>query len=291
MSRDPEISETGPKANRFRPLLQRLFCQRFAVSGASAMKGSYGGVLAAAHPTQTEGACSGPGQGRRPRASQPCAQLCAQPGNEDEPGMLPSCCGAGSRHQRPHEMESAMARPFILAIIIGLAAFGSADAQSINSANPNSANRAAGGSPSQTATPGTASSGSARQADPAFIPQGPCSVSPNATGGVTTSSSCGTDPLSVPTQTLSSSSSPAQAGGGTARSTQSSGSGSSSESGSPSSGSSNTTASTTGSGGTAASNGGGGIGSPSSRSPACSSSLPSTSGTVGAGGLTGESGC
>jgi hypothetical protein len=153
-------------------------------------------------------------------------------------------------------MESAMTRPFILAIIIGVAAFGPADAQSINSANPTP-----GSSLSQTTTSGRG------QADPAFTPQGPCSVSPNATGGVTTSSSCGTDPLQVPAQTLSSSSSPAQAGGGTTRSSQST------------SGSSSTN-------GTATSNAGGG-GGPSSSTTLCSSSVPSTSGSISPGSLAG----
>ncbi len=198
---------------------------------------------------------NGGGGDRAPREA-----VCAtsrQLRNDDGPGRLAPCCGYGSRHQRPHEMESAMTRPFILAIVIGVAAFGPAGAQGINSASTTP-----GGSPSQTATPGQG------RTDPAFIPQGPCSVSSNATGGVTTSSSCGTDPLQVPALTLSSSSSPAQVSGGTTRSTQST------------SGSSSSTTST------ATSNAGGG-GAPSSSTTLCSSSVPSTSGSISTGSLAG----
>jgi hypothetical protein len=183
-----------------------------------------------------------------------------------------------------YEMESAMRRLFILATILGLAAFAPANAQ-----NANSAGVAPSGSLSPTATPSAGASVGKQETNPAFSPHGPCSVSPNATGGVTTSSSCGTDPLEVPTRTLSSSSSPAQVSGGTTQSAQSSsGSSSSSASGGSSSGSRNTTAS---GGATAASSAGGGGGGPSSSSTVCSSLVPSTSGTVGAGSLTGGSGC
>jgi hypothetical protein len=174
------------------------------------------------------------------RLAKLCAQLRGNLGTTMGPGGSPHAAAKGSRHQRPHEMESAMTRPFILAIIIGVAAFGPAGAQGVNSANTTPA-----GSLSQTATPGQG------QADPAFIPQGPCSVSSNATGGVTTSSSCGTDPLQVPALTLSSSSSPAQV----------------------------TTS-------TATSNAGGG-GAPSSSTTLCSSSVPSTSGSISTGSLAG----
>jgi hypothetical protein len=171
--------------------------------------------------------------------------------------------------------RGAMNRLFILVVIFEFAAFSPANSQGSNPANA-----------TPSVTQGAATSSGQRETNPAFTPQGPCSVSPNATGGVTTSSSCGTDPLEVPTQTLSSSSSPAQVRGGTTQSAQSSGSGSSSASGGSSSGSSNATAS---GGATAASNAG--RGAPSSSSTVCSSLVPSTSGTIGAGSLTGGIGC
>ena len=174
-----------------------------------------------------------------------------------------------------HEMESAMKRLFILAVIFGLAAFGPANAQ-----RGNSASATPSVSLSPTVTPGAATSGGHKETNPAFIPQGPCSVSPNATGGVTTSSSCGTDPLEVPAQTFSSSSSPAQVSGGTTRSAQSSSASSSGGS----------TASSNAGSAAATSNSSGG-GAPSSGRTLCSSSISSTSGTLSAGSLIGGSGC
>jgi len=159
-------------------------------------------------------------------------------------------------------------------LFFGLAAFGPANAQR---SNPASA------SLSPTVTPGAATSGGQGEANPAFTPQGPCSVSPNAIGGVTTSSSCGTDPLEVPAQALSSSSSPAQVSGGTTHPAQSS-SGSSSSGGS-------TATSNAGSAAAASNTSGGGGGAPSSGSTLCSSSVSSTSGTLGAGSLISGSGC
>lgn len=174
-----------------------------------------------------------------------------------------------------HEMESAMRRLFILALAVELAAFAPAHAQ-----DSSSVSSASGGS----RLPGTAQPGNQTPTDPALSLQGmPCSVSPNATGGVTTSSSCGTDPLSVPTQTLSST---PQAGGGSTSSAPSAGASSSSAS---SSGGSTTTSNVGGAATTSTASGGGGA--PSSSSTVCSSLVPSTSGTVGAGSLTGGSGC
>ncbi len=170
-----------------------------------------------------------------------------------------------------------MKRLFIVAVIFGLAALGPANAQR---SNPASATPSVSLSP--TVTPGAATSGGRREANPAFTPQGPCSVSPNATGGVTTSSSCGVDPLEVPAQTLSSASSPAQVSGGTTRSAQSS-------NGSSSGGS--TATSNAGSAAAASNASGGGGSAPSSSHILCSSSVSSTSGMLSAGSLISGSGC
>lgn len=200
------------------------------------------------------------------------------------PGNAGRCLGlalngsaAVTQHAAVHNMESAMRRLFILAIIFGLVPFGSANAQRSSPANATPSV-----SPSQTVTPGVATSSGQGEINPAFTPQGPCSVSPNATGGVTTSSSCGTDPLEVPTQTLSSSSSPAQVSGGTTQSAQSS-----------SASSSGGSTATSNAGSAAATSNASGVGgaAPSSSSTLCSSSVASSSGTIGAGSLTGRGGC
>lgn len=205
------------------------------------------------------------------------AKLCAQRrGSLWNAGRRERLARSGS-HSAVHEMERAMKRLFILAVIFGLAAFGPANAQR---GNPASATPSVSLSP--TVTRGAAPSGGQRETNPAFIPQGPCSVSPNATGGVTTSSSCGTDPLEVPAQTFSSASSPAQVSGGTTRSAQSSGASSSGG---------GTASSNAGSAPAASNAGGGGGGAPSSSGTLCSSSVSSTSGTLGAGSLISGSGC
>jgi len=176
-----------------------------------------------------------------------------------------------------HEMESAMKRLFILAVIFGLAAFGPANAQ-----RGNPASTTPGVSLSPTVTPGAATSGGQGKTNPAFIPQGPCSVSPNATGGVTTSSSCGTDPLEVPAQTLSSS---PQASGRAIPSAQSSG-GSSSAGGTATSSTGRTGSSTSQSAGAASSTGSGG-GASVGTATLCSSVVPTTSGSSPVGSLAG----
>jgi hypothetical protein len=89
----------------------------------------------------------------------------------------------------------------MFAPVIGilLAAVGSAQAQTGNPATL----------PTALSPPGANSS--AREIDPALNLRGmPCSVSLNATGGVTTSPSCGSDPLEVPARTIVS---PAQVNG------------------------------------------------------------------------------
>lgn len=145
----------------------------------------------------------------------------------------------------------------IFALIFGLGAFGSAQAQNGSPAAPGSI----GGSFSGPA----GANPSTNQTDPALRLQGmPCSVSLNATGGVTTSSSCGTDPLAVPTQTLAP---PPQAGGSGRPSPQASAGGS-----------------TTGSSSAAAAGGGGTL---SGGTTLCSSGIPSTSGPAGAASLAG----
>src|ERR1700761_4509889 len=100
-------------------------------------------------------------------------------------------------------MERAMKRLLIFAAILALMPLVSAQAQT-------------GNSPASSMAPGSiagasgAPAGETSSRDPALDLQGmPCSVSSNATGGVTTSSSCGNDPLGVSTSTLAS---PAQAG-------------------------------------------------------------------------------
>jgi hypothetical protein len=90
--------------------------------------------------------------------------------------------------------ESAIVRNVVLTIIVVLATLASAQAQTANPAAP-------AGALGSVARPSTVSSGSA--IDPALNLRGmPCSVSLNATGGITTSSSCGSDPLEVPARTI-----------------------------------------------------------------------------------------
>ena len=157
-------------------------------------------------------------------------------------------------------------RLFIFTMILGLTA--QAHAQTGNPAGVPGSIGPSGGPPTTGAT------SSAAATDPALSLRGmPCSVSLNSTGGVTTSSSCGTDPLSVPTQTLSSPASAsslppsqsAQTGGGSTSSAQQS----------------KTTASAGG--------GAGGGGTPSSSTTLCPG-IPTTAGSTSVGSLTGA-GC
>jgi len=85
-------------------------------------------------------------------------------------------------------------RTLALAIVVILVAQQSTHAQTANPAASLSA-------PSAAPSPAANSSGS--EVDPALNLRGmPCSVSLNATGGVTTASSCGSDPLEVPARTV-----------------------------------------------------------------------------------------
>jgi len=176
--------------------------------------------------------------------------------------------------------ESPMARIFVLATAVLLVAFAPAHAQTGNAASaPGSPGSIAGPS---NATPGAASS--RNQIDPALSLRGmPCSVSLNATGGVTTSSSCGTDPLEVPARTLAS---PDQASVTAAPPAQTSAGGSQTSG-------QGTTSATTQRGGSnqatssATSSASAGGGAPSSTSTLCSSTMPSTTGPSSAGSLFG----
>jgi hypothetical protein len=85
-------------------------------------------------------------------------------------------------------------RNFILAVVIILATLEATHAQTANPA-------------ASIATPSgsgfTAGNSSGNAIDPALNLHGmPCSVALNATGGITTSSSCGSDPLEVPARTI-----------------------------------------------------------------------------------------
>ena len=203
-----------------------------------------------------------------------CARLRANGERRPARGVGPKCSRGTSA---VHEMESAMKRLFMVVVIFGFAALGPANAQRSNPAN------ATPGVPlSPTVTPGAATSGGQRAANPAFAPQGPCSVSPNVTGGVTTSSSCGTDPLEVPTRTLSASS---QASGGATPSPQSSG-GSSSAGGTATSSAGTTGSSTSQSASPVSSTGSAGGASVGTAAP-CSSVVPTTNGSSPVGGLAG----
>ena len=85
-------------------------------------------------------------------------------------------------------------RHFVLAFAVVLAALESTHAQT---ANPAASIATPSGAPS------AAEKSSGSEIDPALNLRGmPCSVSLNATGGVTTSSSCGNDPLEVPARTI-----------------------------------------------------------------------------------------
>jgi hypothetical protein len=85
-------------------------------------------------------------------------------------------------------------RNLVLAIILGLAALESTHAQT---ANPAASVATPSGAPS------TAANSSGSETDPALsLRSMPCSVALNATGGITTSSSCGSDPLEVPARTI-----------------------------------------------------------------------------------------
>ena len=187
--------------------------------------------------------------------------------------------------------ESAMARKFVRkfipAIGILLAAFGSAQAQSRNPVAlptaPPSIAGAFGVSP-----PGANSSGSG--IDPALNLRGmPCSVSLNATGGITTTPSCGSDPLEVPTRTLVS---PGQVNGSQAPSAPTSGGSVTGGPQSPAQPSSGTTsgaavsrAGTTAQVANPSSGAGGGVAP--GASALCSTTIPATGGPTGAASLIG----
>lgn len=153
-------------------------------------------------------------------------------------------------------------------------------------------------SPGSIALPsGARASGNATQGDPALSLRGmPCSVSLNSTGGVTTSPSCTTDPLAVPTQTLVS---PAAVNGTAPVSAQSSGGGAQISVGgsttSTQSSSTRSSSATAAGGGSSASTqstnaAGGGGGAPSVSTTLCASGIPSITGATNVGSLVGT-GC
>jgi len=175
-----------------------------------------------------------------------------------------------------------MARIFVLATAVLLVAFAPAHAQTGNAAS-------APPTPGSIAGPSNASPGAApsrNQIDPALSLRGmPCSVSLNATGGVTTSSSCGTDPFEMPARTLASpdqwskTQAPAQTSAGGSQTTGQGTTGATTQRG----GSSQATSSATSS-----APAGGGV--PSSTSTLCSSTMPTTTGSSSPGSLFGA-GC
>lgn len=176
-----------------------------------------------------------------------------------------------------------MKRLFILAATFAIVTLAPALAQTGNpAASPAAPGSIAG--PSNVPSPGARSSGN--QIDPALSLRGmPCSVSSNATGGVTTSSSCGTDPLEVPARTLAS---PDQASVVAAPPAQTSAGGSQT--------SGQRTAGATTQGGNAnqatstTSSASAGGGAPSGTSTVCSSTMPTTTGSSSPGSLFGA-GC
>lgn len=268
--RNPEISETGAKANRFRaPFTLTLRAGDSPSPGpVAAFWGTHirrkrdGGLLWA---------------NGRALLSPLLAKLWALSGNAGWREGLAVMSAAMTQHSAVHEMESAMRRLLILAVAVGCVAFAPAHAQDSNPGSSASGGTPSPGVPSSNRTsPSAAPAAGTASTDPALRLQGmPCSVSPNATGGVTTSSSCGTDPLSTPTRTLSSS---PQSGSAAAPAQSSNAS---------SSGGASTATSNSGRAASTASGGG----APSSSSTPCSSSASSTSGTLSAGSLIGGSGC
>src|SRR5262245_9226048 len=83
----------------------------------------------------------------------------------------------------------------ILPAVIWLAASGPALGQGAPPAQPSPTD--------MSAIPSGTTSSRAASTNPVLMLHGmPCSVSLNATGGITTSSSCGSDPLEVPARTL-----------------------------------------------------------------------------------------
>lgn len=169
-----------------------------------------------------------------------------------------------------------MRKLFILSTALWLVTIAPALAQAV----PGGTNSQAG--PINTpASPAT--SGRTIETNPLFsLHNMPCSVSPNATGGITTSASCGTDPLAVPTQTIPStgqaSASPpppseaaGSAGAGGAQTSRSAGG-----TGGSTTPSANTAPSTGSAGGTA-----------SGPVTLCRSTLPTSGGPSGVGSLVG----
>jgi hypothetical protein len=173
-------------------------------------------------------------------------------------------------------------RMSILAIIVGLAILEATHAQT---ANPPGSVAASGSIATSSGAPPTGGNSSGSEINPALNLRGmPCSVSLNATGGITTSSSCGSDPLEVPARTIVS---PAQVNGTQAPSVQTSGSlVTGGALGSPSSGGTTSGSAVSGTrGATAAANTSSAAG-PSS-STLCSTTVSASGGPTGAASLIG----
>lgn len=182
-----------------------------------------------------------------------------------------------------------MKRLFILAaisaVIFALMILAPAQAQTQTS-NPAVSPAAPGPIAGPPNVPSSGAAPSRNQIDPALSLRGmPCSVSLNATGGVTTSSSCGSDPLEVPARTLASpdhtsltAAPPAQTSAG---GSQTSGQGTTSTTTQRGSSNQATTA-------TSSASAAGGAGS--GTSTICSSTIPTTTGSSSPGSLFGA-GC
>ena len=171
---------------------------------------------------------------------------------------------------------------FILAAISALMALAPARAQTGNPAALTAA-------PGSIAGPSGVPASSGNEIDPALSLRGmPCSVSLNATGGVTTSSSCGSDPLEVPTRTLASPDQASNVANTAAAAAQTS------TGGSATSGQGTTGATTQGGNAnkatSATSSGSAGGGALSSTSTLCSSTISTTTGSSSPGSLFGA-GC
>lgn len=137
------------------------------------------------------------------------------------------------------------------------------------------------GSSDAPASPAT--SGRTIEPNPLFsLHDMPCSVSLNATGGITTSASCGTDPLAVPTQTITSTGQ-----GGGLPPPPSEAAGSAGAGGTQTSRSAGGTGSLTTQGANTARSTGTGGGTASATTTLCTSTIPTTGGPAGAGSLLG----
>ncbi len=168
-------------------------------------------------------------------------------------------------------------RIFVLAIILVLTTLELTHAQTAISA-------ASAPGPIATApgVPPSAGNSSGGENDPALNLRGmPCSVSLNATGGITTSSSCGSDPLEVPARTIVS---PDQVNGSQPLSVQTSGSFVTGGTQSSSSAGGTTSGSALSRAGTASTSSAAGVPSPSAL---CSTTVSATGGPTGAASLIG----